>query len=793
MLLTHPKVQSVLQTIFFFAIITSFANNLHAIQPEAPAPQLTQSSSETMPTKQAVSLPSASDEGKTGKQPVVTQETVPDWKKPITKKQDGNGAPVSKAPNSDSTSVSKISNDDGAPINLDISQQPLENAVSMLAKVGKKTILLGQGAKGEKIQASFKDVPFLKALRQLATSQNLCVVEVEDALVLVTRQEYMAMYAKTEVVPLKRANPDAVARLLVSPTEKGALLDVLSDTRARNLVLHGSPEQIQEAKKVAEDLDKNLTKKIFNIHYASAAVLADTIKNMLQGGGEGKSVGSIVLDERSNSLIIYETSENLETCEGIISSFDVRVESRVFSVGKLDPKTVASQISNGEFTGAASSQASASKGALSGLPTGSTGGATGSTGGATGSTGGMSSRRLSSGKNASTALGTSSTNVQVVDGTNQIVVTDTPERLEILAKVMEELNSNVGTTILRPRNALPTDVATLLKTSFPEAVATVDSRTGSIIITAHRDRLKEIEALVEKVDKDENVEIDIAAKIMLVSTSKLKAYGVRIYGESFGETGETLLNGTINPNFLADATKSVGSSLGNPTDGPITNPTKTSSNYLQSLQPNIQAQALVRAIASDSDTNILSNPKLRMMVGKTSTIFSGAKEPYTETTTTDSSTVESVKFTDTGVTLEVTPYLQPDNLLTLDVSTNFSTLREYINSVPVVETRTVQTTVQTVSGDTIFLGGLINQTDTKSKSGIPVLRSIPGLGVLFGAKSGNAVKSELLVVLTPNIVPKYVGTAALKKTMTEEYENTMKAYGDTIKDNKALLPEKDAK
>jgi len=84
--------------------------------------------------------------------------------------------------------------------------------------------------------------------------------------------------------------------------------------------------------------------------------------------------------------------------------------------------------------------------------------------------------------------------------------------------------------------------------------------------------------------------------------------------------------------------------MGNPPNGPIENPVKSTPNFLEALQPNINAQAVVRALESDGDTKLLSSPKMRVLVGRSSTLFSGSSEPYRETTFQNNQSVETVKF-----------------------------------------------------------------------------------------------------------------------------------------------------
>jgi type II secretory pathway component GspD/PulD (secretin) len=654
-----------------------------------------------------------------------------------------------------------------AMIDLQFPNMPLDKAMRMFADASGKTIILGKETSGrQNVNAFYNNVPFSEALRSFAEAQELCVVHQDNCILLVSRREYLASYAHTEIILLKLADPQAIADMMGGrsggTTSRGSgttgnfstrsagrgLLEITADTRLRGLILRGSPERIREVRKIVGQLDASLKREVFMIRYASVAVVADAIRaslglsESLGKAGVGsvrRSSGSIVVDERSNRMIIHDTEENLELCRDIQKNLDIPVESRVFSTGKIKPEVIAEQISKGEL--------------------------------ASGGKDSSARRRFNT-----------DTNVQVVEGSNQIIVTDTPERLEILGKVMDELNRNISTEIFRPLHAMPAEIQGILQSAFPESSISVDQRTNSIVITAHKDRLEQISDIIDELDSEANVEIDIEAKIMLVSRAKLKEYGMRIYGQDLGGFNETLGSFEFNPNFLADGVKSSGSSLGNPPNGSISNPLKTGGNYLESLQPNLQINALVRALESDDDTKILSNPKLRALAGKEASFFSGSREPYKETSLQESRSQENVEFLDIGVQFDVTPLVSPDKVMTLAVMTEFSVLREIRDGIPVVDKRFVKSTVESRSGETIFLGGLITSEEGKSRAGIPVLRSIPILGFFFGDKRARISERELVIVIVPRIVDKSQKINTLKEAIAGDYESVLKGFGDTDKE-----------
>ena len=637
---------------------------------------------------------------------------------------------------------------DVSRVDMALQRQPIEMAISILATAAKKTIILGDEIQSKQVTAFFKNIPVDQALHAFAKAQKLCIVESRDCILLISRQEYLSNYAKTEMVQLKHADPDALFKAIVG--QDAARNDLLvtgrPDSRTHTLILKGDPEQIADVREACLSLDRSMTSEVFAIRYASVVTVAKEITDALRngngtgggltsgGGGAtgtpgasgaagtsgGIAVGCVVPDERSNKLIVHETPENIEFCRNIIQSLDVAVETRVFATGNIDPKTIADQIKKGELGGTEKGD----KGVKSTL--------------------------------------TADATVQVVEGTNQIIVTDTPERLTILDKIMREMNSNIATLVIQPKNSTPEQLATVLKSAYPNIMVTTDPRSGSLIITGHRERVEEVEKLIQTIDAEDNIQVEIEAKIMLVSSDKLKEYGMRIYGQDLDGLTETFANVSVNPNFPADSPKAIGQVLGNPPNGVLPKPIKSSGNYLEVLQPNIQVQAVVKALERDGDTKMLANPRVRTLNGISSTFFSGSKEPYKTTTLQNTQSIENVQYEQVGVNFTVTPYVSPSQSIMLTVTTDFSTLREIRDGIPVIDTRKTESTVQANSKETILLGGLISEESADQGGGIPLLRSIPGLGLLFGNKHRSLSKKEMLIVITPVILDK---TMAAKETL----------------------------
>jgi len=129
----------------------------------------------------------------------------------------------------------------------------------------------------------------------------------------------------------------------------------------------------------------------------------------------------------------------------------------------------------------------------------------------------------------------------------------------------------------------------------------------------------------------------------------------------------------------------------------------------------------------------------------------GGQQGYTVTTVSDGIATTSVEFIDTGTILEITPYIDAENnvLLKVEPTINSAIIEE---GIPVVNSTVVTTWLMAKNSETVFIGGLIQNTQNSTRTGIPCLGDIPLLGALFGRSTESSGKSELIVLITPHVI-----------------------------------------
>jgi type II secretory pathway component GspD/PulD (secretin) len=148
----------------------------------------------------------------------------------------------------------------------------------------------------------------------------------------------------------------------------------------------------------------------------------------------------------------------------------------------------------------------------------------------------------------------------------------------------------------------------------------------------------------------------------------------------------------------------------------------------------------------------LSTPKLLALENQEASVIVGDRRGYAVTTTINQVTSESIEFLESGVILRVTPHVDSEGRVMMDIHPEVSTGVVDANGIPSQTTTEVTTRLLVGSGQTVFIGGLIKQTRTESRKGVPLLGRIPGIGLLFSSREVTSTNTETVVIITPRVI-----------------------------------------
>ncbi len=180
------------------------------------------------------------------------------------------------------------------------------------------------------------------------------------------------------------------------------------------------------------------------------------------------------------------------------------------------------------------------------------------------------------------------------------------------------------------------------------------------------------------------------------------------------------------------------------------------------LLDTVDVKALLNALTEMTemtDVNVISSPQLmvldnqaaRLQVGDEVPTITGSSIQTTGLPTT-TPVVNNIQYRNTGVILEVKPHVNASGLVVLDVVQEVSNLAGTLLGSPIIAQRKIESIVAVQSGQTVALGGLIQDQQTDGYFGIPLLSEIPVLGNLFKVTTKTSRRTELLVLITPRVV-----------------------------------------
>jgi general secretion pathway protein D len=188
---------------------------------------------------------------------------------------------------------------------------------------------------------------------------------------------------------------------------------------------------------------------------------------------------------------------------------------------------------------------------------------------------------------------------------------------------------------------------------------------------------------------------------------------------------------------------------------------------------------VLNTLAEETNLSILSSPSLLVLNNQEATINVGEEVPVavnerqsTVVQPDDTPIVNSIEYRDTGVLLTVKPRVNAGGLVIMEVDQEVSQAPSTSGAdrlTPRISKRKINSTVAVNSGDTIILGGLIQEERDLSEEGIPWFHKVPVVGALFGTKTDNQKRTELIVLITPRAISN--STAALQ--VTEEYRRRL--------------------
>lgn len=282
-----------------------------------------------------------------------------------------------------------------------------------------------------------------------------------------------------------------------------------------------------------------------------------------------------------------------------------------------------------------------------------------------------------------------------------------------------------------------------------------DERTNSLLIFASREDMKMIKDIVSKLDVV-LAQVLIEAVIVQVSLDDSKSLGVSYLQKSPSQVGNSFQGiGAINNNNMLNSRNFALNAGSNAVTG-----LPGGFSYLATLGNN-DLDVTITALAGSSKAKILQRPRIQTSHAVPATLFVGEQRPYPVSSYYGGGAFggyASIQQLQIGVTIEVTPLINPDGLVVMDIHTKIDSFEgnvtiQNVGDVPVTSSKDASAKVAVRDRDTIMLGGLIQTQKTANNSGVPLLKDIPLLGYLFRTTSSDNARTELIVLIRPTVLP----------------------------------------
>ncbi|MDO9575497.1 MAG: type IV pilus secretin PilQ [bacterium] len=258
----------------------------------------------------------------------------------------------------------------------------------------------------------------------------------------------------------------------------------------------------------------------------------------------------------------------------------------------------------------------------------------------------------------------------------------------------------------------------------------VDTRTNSIIVTDVPSNIPKLEALIDIVDTP-TPQVMIEARIVEVDHKVLREMGIRWQAENVNvPTQDTHFGAKVNVGLEG---------------APF-------SFTFGTLQAGIDIDGMLGLLESKDKARILSEPRVAVADNEEAMILSGKKVPVI---TLDFAGNQIVRFYDVAIKLTVRPHINPKNEIVMELHPEVSDLSSEatVQGGIIMLSSEVITKLRVRDGETAVIGGIVKTRESTVERGIPILSSIPLLGRLFKYKSTSKDNVEIMIFVTPRIIP----------------------------------------
>ena len=680
----------------------------------------------------------------------------------------------------------------------------VEEAISLL-----NSVLKEKGYAAVRMERTLKIVPL-----EQAKQMNIPVRSGSDPEQIELTDELI-----TQVIPIKYADATKLRENLAPLIPSYAELSAIASSNA--LILTDTSANIRRIAEIVQGLDTHMSAvtavRVVRLTYANATEAANLINQIFAGtesqqqrrgdsprdrirrffrgpgGGRGDDDGdenggapsqkvTASADTRTNSVVVTGPDEVLNVVEEVLQELDSSpaaklAEIKVFQLEYASATDAASLIN--EIFGEEEGQQTRGGGGP----------------------GGRFRRFMRGGDDSGDEEGggMQEATASADDRTNTLVVTGSPDTLKVVEQLVSDLDANPSEEeavfVYRLKNADAANLEQILNDLF------MSSTTGTTAGGARGRQTSRFQQSRFGTTSTVQTSNELAGQVYFVADEDTNSLLVMAASKHFDRIKEILddldepVPEVLIKVLLAEVTHDDSIDLGVEfsvlnldasgegqelfTDFDVTEDTTGIVAKIVEEDVNVA----LRALSEVGKLDVLSRPYILASDNQEATITVGQEVPFiTQSRTTETGqTINTVSYEDIGIILNVTPHINPDGLVILDVAPEISQLTgttvrvSETASLPVYAKRSAESRVGILDGQTIVIGGLVEDNKTETIRKVPLLGDIPLLGWFFRRKEDKISKTELLIFLTPHVALKPEHLEAMSQDEQKSHQVVPKA------------------
>jgi general secretion pathway protein D len=627
--------------------------------------------------------------------------------------------------------------------------------------------------KDKKIQLNFKDTPIETILGYLSETAGVVVISETN------------LSGRITVISKKDLSLDEAVSLINTILKERGYTAVRSGNNLKVTTLAAAKKMSipvitgNDPNAIAPSDD--LITCIIPVSYAKAANLKDNIKSFLSDTADYSS------NADTNTLVITDTANNIRRVLEIIKAIDTHMAAvavvRVFHLNYASAEDTATLLTN-VFKTSASSSSSSNLQQLGGRF------AAAMQGGMPGQQG-----QQTQGQQQTTQDGQSSTSVSLTakgdDRTNSVVVSAPQDTMTVVEKVIKDLDadSSVGQALFvyKLKNGQASNLVTVLNNLFTSMSSTSTSSSSKTSTGATGQQGGSMGPGSQGASQSSSsssssstglvgnvyVKADTDTNSLIFLTSPSNYEKIKKMVEDLDKPVPQVLIKALIAEVTEDASRDLGTEFSFLNDwkdkkiseiqaGSVFNVPDTLASLSSGGWATVVGEKFnvkIKALAESGKMNVLSKPYILATNNQKATMTIGSSVPYiTDTRTTDTGqTINTIQYEDIGIILTVTPVINDEGLVTMDITQEISSISDTTIAITssvnatVFNKRTSTNRVIARDGQTVVIGGLMKDSKTKNSTRIPILGSIPILGALFSENTKKDEKTELLIFITPTV------------------------------------------